>query len=334
MIKNYLGIEIGSRALKLVVCERGAIKKAFIERIPEGIVENDRIVNWVEMTEVLKRTLQKDKLRCKDVALVIPEGLTYVRKITMPYMTEPQLRFNLPFEFHDFISGNKEDYIYDYALIKVNEPNASGERTMEIMASAMAIEDFENYEKMIKACKLKLRIAVPESVAYQNIVKKYLNMRPEKQGKDFAILNMGYGAINLRIYTDGVYETGKEIKPGIAPIYDILRNKYQIDDWKQCNKMKLQEALEDPECMEVYGRFALDIMRVMSFFHYNHPNNTLTTLYCCGRGLSINPLKDTIRDTVGIKVEGLYELFSDICYDEKAMVYGAAGAGVTWNEEV
>ena len=39
----------------------------------------------------------------------------------MPLMTEEQLRLNLPYEFHDYIGGEMDKYVFDYAMIQTKE---------------------------------------------------------------------------------------------------------------------------------------------------------------------------------------------------------------------
>ena len=107
MIKTYLGIEIGNMSIKFAICSQNMIKECIVEQLPDNMVREGSIVSWDAMTDFIKSKLKEHRISCKDVAMVLPEEITYVRRFLMPYMTIPQLKFNLPFEFHDFIT---EDY--------------------------------------------------------------------------------------------------------------------------------------------------------------------------------------------------------------------------------
>ena len=333
MIKTYLGIEVGNRSLKLAVCEGNRIKKFVQEGIPNDIVKEGQISDWDRMTKLLKETLKKYGISCKDAAMVLPEDITYVRRVVMPYMTVEQLRFNLPYEFSDFIAEEKDEYVYDYAVMDIFEEEENGKtvKNMDIMAAAVSKTNLELYRHMLKECKLRLRIAASESSAYQNIVRKYMELNPSEREADFAVLNLGHYAVNLRIYTKGKYETGKEIKPGLQSIASIISQSEQISELEVPYLSRNDASFSKEECMAVYDQIALEVMRVISFFNYNHPGNTLDTLHCCGRGLTIRPLTETLENVVGMKIKGLQELFGDISEDNQAMVYGAAAVGITWN---
>ena len=335
MAKTYLGIEIGSSVLKIAVCEDEIVKKLILEDVPQNIINHRQIENWDGMAEVLKDCLKKYGISAKGAAIVLPEELTYVRRIVLPYMTIEQLKFNLPFEFRDFIMGDKDDYVYDYAVIDIREEEEEGKTTkkLDLIVAAVSRELLEKCEKMLKKCGLKFMDAAPESLAYQNIVRKYMNLHPDNENGEFAILNLGNHAVDLRIYTDGVYETGKESKPGLEEVFLILRDQFGIQNFGSSDPQTIDEALRSQACMDVYQRICLEVMRVFSFFQYNHPGNQLKTLYCCGVGVQMKPLMETIERLIGMEIKDLSTLFQDISEDENALTYGAATVGITWNEE-
>lgn len=335
MKKNYLGIDIGSLDIKLAVCSKDTINEFVIERLPDNIVRDGNIVSWEVMTEFIKGVIKKHRIHCKYAAVILPDRNTYVRRILMPYMTVDQLKFNLPYEFHDFITDEKDKYIYDYAVLDVveDENNGHTSKSLDIMAAAVLKEIIEKYRLMLKRCGLKLKVAAPESSAYQNIIKKYIEFnRFEKLG-DYAILNIGHDSVSLWIFTEGKYETGRKIELGLGVVTNVIAEALGIDEhiaeiYKQNNQ---NNVMYSEECLSVYRQIAWEVMRVINFFTYNHPNNTLDTLYCCGGGAKIEPLMKILDDTMDLKVKSLHELFDTMTEHEDAMILGAAAVGITWN---
>lgn len=335
MIKTYLGIEIGNMSIKFAICSQNTIKECIVEQLPDNMVREGSIVSWDAMTDFIKSKLKEHRISCKDVAMVLPEQITYVRRFLMPYMTIPQLKFNLPFEFHDFITEEKDRYFYDYAVMGIVEEEHNGQvsKSMDIMGAAVAKEVIEKYRTMLKRCGLKLRIAAPESSAYQNIIRKYGELHPSEKTNDYAILDIGHNTVDLRIFTEGKYETGREIEPGLKAITYAIADSIGVDEHiAEVYKVNNQNnVLYSEECMGIYSQIALEVMRVINFFTYNHPNNTLDVLYCCGGGVKIEPLMETLTDVVGLKVKPLNEAFEQITKDEDAMILGAVAVGITWN---
>ena len=338
MVKKYLGIEIGSLTMKLAVIERGRVNHFFVERIPEGLVENDEIVEWDQMSNFIKSVCKKYSIRCKRIAMILPEKSIYIRRLTMPMMTVQQLKINLPFEFHDFVSGEKDDYFYDYIVLnelgsqEALEEREGEKRTeeLELLACAVSKELIQNYKEMFKKCGLKLFMALPEVAAYQNMIFHCKNHTKER---DYAILDLGHEHIYLHLFLNGKYETGRNIDPGlieitlkIAQFLDI--DKKEAGEVKQKNKNNI---LNSEFCQDIYGDITLEIMRAINFFTFNYQNNTLDTIYYFGGGAKIEPLIETMKNAIPLQIRP----FSDLFQGEEAssILDGASVVGIHYNKE-
>ena len=49
-------------------------------------------------------------------ALVLPSTEVFTRELVMPAMTEQQLLYNLPYEFRDYLTEEKNKYFFDYSM--------------------------------------------------------------------------------------------------------------------------------------------------------------------------------------------------------------------------
>lgn len=335
MAKTYLGIEIGSQAVKFAVCTEDRVKEFFVEKLPDNIVRDGSIVSWEVMTSFIKEKIKAHRTACKDVAMVLPEGTTYVRRFLMPYMTVEQMKVNLPYEFRDYITEEKDKYVYDYAVLEIVEEEHNGQKSksMDIMAVAVLKETIEKYKNMLKRCGLKLRVAAPETCSYQNIVRKHTRLHATEEVGDYAIVDIGHNTVDLRIFTKGKYETGREIEPGLKAITQVISDTLSVDEhiaeiYKLSNQNNI---LYSEECMSVYSQIGLEVSRVINFFTYNYPNNTLDTLYVCGGGAKVEPLVEALRGIIDLKVKGLDELFDGTVANEDALALGATAVGITWN---
>lgn len=334
-IKTYLGIEIGNLDIKFAVCTEDKVKQFVTERLPDNMVREGQVVSWDFMADFIKKKLREHRIFCKDVALVIPEGMTYVRRFTMPYMTVEQMKINLPYEFRDFITEEKDTYLYDYAVMNILEEEHNGviQKSMDIMAVAILKESIEKYRSMLRQCGLRLRVAAPESCAYQNIIRKHINSHDQKEVSDYAILDIGHDTVDLRIFKEGKYEAGREIETGLKAVTYAIANVFNVDEhiaeiYKSNNQ---SNVLYSEECMAVYNNIELEVRRVINFFTYNYPNNTLDTLYICGGGAKIEPLMDLLRSSIELQVKGLNELFESSTGNKDALILGPTAVGITWN---
>ena len=198
MAKSYLGIDVDSGHLKLVVCSGETIELVAIELLPDNLVKDGRITSLETMSEILRDAVRKNKISTKNAALVLHSNDVFTRRISLPAMTADELKINLPFEFKDYIAEGKDKYRFDYAILDAkrdsSEEHNSSQGTpasglsandaqvesvpnapmvMSILAAAALNDTITSYEDMCKRAGLKLKKAAPDIMSYAAIVDAY-----------------------------------------------------------------------------------------------------------------------------------------------------------------
>lgn len=164
MGKKYLGIDIEDRFLKLVVMKDGKVQKTCLEVMPDNIVMGGRIAAFHALSDYLRDTVRRNKIRVKDVAFALPSETYYIRRVKLPKMTAGQLQINLPYEFHDYLQDDTDQYVFDYSVLSVDE------KSMELLIAALSKRQVEQYKEMCKRAGLRLCKLVPDVLAIQEIV--------------------------------------------------------------------------------------------------------------------------------------------------------------------
>lgn len=164
MGKKYLGIDIEDRFLKLVVMKDGKVQKTCLEVMPDNIVMGGRIAAFHALSDYLRDTVRRNKIRVKDAAFAIPSETYYIRRVKLPKMTAAQLQINLPYEFHDYLQDDTDQYVFDYSVLSVDE------KSMELLIAALSKRQVEQYKEMCKRAGLRLCKLVPDVLAIQEIV--------------------------------------------------------------------------------------------------------------------------------------------------------------------
>ena len=164
MGKKYLGIDIEDRFLKLVVMKDGKVLKTCLEVMPDNIVMGGRIAAFHALSDYLRDTARRNKIRVKDVAFALPSETYYIRRVKLPKMTAAQLQINLPYEFHDYLQDDTDQYVFDYSVLSVDE------KSMELLIAALSKRQLEQYKEMCKRAGLRLCKLVPDVLAIQEIV--------------------------------------------------------------------------------------------------------------------------------------------------------------------
>lgn len=327
--KNLLGIEFGSSRIKIAEVKGDHVLRFVKEDMPERIIQNGEIIAWDAMQEFLIEVFKKNKFTTKNVALVVPDSMTYTRRLSVPLMTEKQLKVNLPYEFHDFISEGKENYIYDFAVVNVLMDENGNDTGLDVLAVAVNKELMANYSELFKRMRMKLTMAAPQCLAFGSLMKK---IHPEQAEKDYIILDLGYSATRINIFSEGIYDTTRSIELGCQALARKVGELLGCDEHiaalylvQNTNNVMNSEAIRD-----VCSDIAVDVMRAVNYYSYEKQDNTLENIYICGGGAMIPQLVDELKDNVPLQIIPLAE-FADESIDEDALTSGPAAVGICWN---
>jgi type IV pilus assembly protein PilM len=116
MNDRLVAFDIGESQVQLVYYANKQVKKAVCAALPDNLVLNGEILSMDAMADFLKETAKKNDIPRANAAVIIPESLVFTRNVSVPLMTEAQLVYNLPYEFKDYLTHEKNDYFFDYAV--------------------------------------------------------------------------------------------------------------------------------------------------------------------------------------------------------------------------
>lgn len=331
MAKGRLGIEIGNSRVKIVEMKNDEIVNFAALDLPANVVRNEEIISWDGMRDFLKTAVKENHFTAKQVYLALPDNAVYLRRLTLPLMTEKQLTVNLPYEFHDFVTGDKEQYLYDYMVLdRIKHDN--GPEELELIGVAISKELMNSYQTMFHDAGLKLVQAAPQSITYSSLMK---HADEEKAKEDFAILDVGYAATRVTIYAKGQYYTSRDIERGCEYLASKVADLLHVDDHIACLYLvgDNQGVMDRPELTDACGDIAVDVMRAINYYTYENRDNNLETLYVCGGGEEIPQLLNAIRETVPLNLVSLRTLSEGIVKDPRAMAACPSAIGMCWNGE-
>lgn len=287
MASKMIGIEIGNDTLKMAVVKNGVVRQMAVERLPENLVRDGRVTTPAAMITFLKAMMKKHKIRKGDCALVLPPQIVVCQPVTLPQMTEAELKLNLPFEFRDYIGKDMAKYEFDYIVLSIKGG------MMNLYAAAARKDLVEEYYNIFKKAGLILKVATPAEMAWLNAVMANKNLP-----KELAILDMGYHNIRLNIFAKGNFIMGKDIEMGGQMLDEIIAAFQQVDPYvartrKEANQDHIQthEVMYDP-----YAAIAMEITKILSFYNYSHNagQNRLQDIYYCGGTAMIEQLRTTV----------------------------------------
>lgn len=311
-MKKIVGIEIAEDSVRLVCFAGRELKKAVAVETPEGLVSGGRILSMDAMADFLRDSAKANGIPLTACALLLPSSEVFTRAVTVPAMTEQQLAYNLPYEFHDFLTEEKSKYFFDYSVREVRRDPDGYPLEMDLFACAMLKERVEAYRAMFRRAGFKLKVLTPLECAYGALMAEHIRRTGAPEiGR--CVVNLGHRVTRMHFLQGGECVGVREIDMGLADLDRIIADKLDVEihvahEYKQSN---FNGVLETDYAREFYSRLAVEIMKAVNFYHYNNRDRELKELYLCGGGAAIMALRETVADTVNLTVRGGEELLDE-----------------------
>ncbi len=322
-MKNCVGFDIGNHAIHIAVNKGGKIVRSITERLPEGLVQTGRITSTEAMTEVLRDLKRANHLGVRRASLVLPATLCYCRRFNVAAMTKKQLMFNLPYDFHDFITDDKSNYFFDYAIVDYIKDDNGNISEFDVIAAATRKDIVADYSRMFSKAGFKLVTLIPEELSYVNLFRM-VSSKPHRHG----ILDIGHNAVRLFLFIGDRFESVRVVDYGCNALDAVIAEHFGVEGkflpatYRETN---FENANELPGCRSIYSAMALEIRKAINFYRFNGGGN-LEHLHCCGGGVKNAALMETLRANLPLKLTDLSEFFGDSSDSDSPLIAAAAGS--------
>lgn len=309
MSKTVLAFDIGESNLKIAHQGKNGAEVYSIQ-MPDNLMQDGIIQMPHMMSDFLKGIKKEYNLPSGQCGIVVPEELVVCRSLTLPAMTEKQLEVNLPFEFSDYISGEPQKYVYDYAMQEMicNEDGEPVE--MRLTGAVMSKESVTSYINIFKNAGFKLRTLIPQEIAMTNIMKAAVAEGRASVDKEYCIVNLGHRQTQVYIFKGEEMLVFRNIHLGGKMLDEAISEHKNVDVYvaRTYKNKNYNGVLESDFVQEVYGRIAVEVMKVINFYRFNNREATLEDIYFIGGGSNIPALCDSIAEINDLNKKSMREL--------------------------
>ena len=326
-MKKIVGFDIGGSCVKLVYFAGGSLKKAVTVEIPDNMVSGSKILSRDAMADFLRQTVKDNGIPLTNAAVALPSTEVFTRELTMPAMTEQQLRYNLPYEFRDFLTDEKSKYYFDYSMREVIRDKDGYPTEMTLLACAILKDTVERYRAMMYRAGFKLQVLTPSECTYSGVLDAYYRRTGLPQ-RDMCIVNLGYTAAYLYIYRGAFFESRREIDMGMGRLEELVAQHCGVDIHVAHGYVlqNYNNVLSSDYAVDFYRRLSVEVMKAVNFFNYNNRQQELTNLCLCSGGCNIGPLRQALAETTHLHLHTAQELLGDdVTLDEPWMYLRAIG---------
>ena len=130
--------------------------------------------------------------------------------------------------------------------------------------------------------------------------------------KDFVVFDIGHNGTRLHFFSHDSYEITRELNTGARQIVEIVAEEQNIHPHIAQIKVEHNQdnVLGNQRIEDVLDELTTEVMRVMNFYNYNNPNNTIDRMYYFGNGIDPDGLLSRIEEAIGLPVVPLTALVS------------------------
>ncbi len=321
--RNLVGVDIGSSSIK--VCEikegrkgaRSLLRFAYHPLPPQSIVDG-HIMNSGAVVEGLEKLFHRQ--RRKDVALRISGHSVIIKKVTMPLMTQDELREQISWEAEQHIPFDVADVELDYQVLRRREE----EGQMDVLLVAAKKEEIQDLLNLALEARLKPKVIDLDAFTVQNCFEAGYGA-PER-GATIVLLHVGASLTTINIIADGTTAFTRDIANGGNAITEEIQRQLSIgQDEAEAYKCGTGGGIVPHEVskivQQVVESLAGEIQRSLDFYLATSGDREIAKVVLSGGAARMASLKDAIGGRSRAPVEVLDPLRS-ASFDTKSAGIG------------
>ncbi|MET0287356.1 MAG: type IV pilus assembly protein PilM, partial [Polyangiales bacterium] len=294
--KNLVGVDIGSSSIKVCEIKEGRKGARSLLRfahypLPSQSIVDGHIMNSGAVVEGLERLFHKQ--RRKDVALRISGHSVIIKKVTMPLMTQDELREQISWEAEQHIPFDVADVELDYQVLRRRDE----EGQMDVLLVAAKKEGIQDLMNLALEAKLKPRVIDLDAFTVQNCYE--VGYGAPEPGSTVVLLHVGASLTTINIVSDGNTAFTRDIANGGNAITEEIQRQLNIG----------QEEAEAYKCgstggivphevsrivQQVVESLAGEIQRSLDFYLATSGDREIARVVLSGGASRMESLKDAI----------------------------------------
>ncbi len=356
--KKGIGIEITSEKVNLVQLRRKGqssyklVTYGSVE-LPEGTVEEGRILDPVALGEIIRSLLADKKIKVKKVATALPGRETVSRLIRLPAeIPDIELReMVLNQEASLYLPFPREDADVDYQKLGTAFDDDGIER-IEILMVATPKEVTDSYMQALEIAQLQVDVVEVSSFALIRAMHNELS-RFSTLAEAVAIVDIEYEATEITVTVDGVPQFSRTFPIGTAQIQNAQLRAINLPPRRTTDMEMLSSTVVpvqsmdtaslaggggtpgDAAIMRVVGDLSDELRRSIDFYTSQSPGSDVVQLLIAGPGACIGQLNEFFSQHLGIAAVAVDPLTAvgvtvdgDIPIEERMAMSVALGLGL------
>lgn len=251
-----------------------------------------------DIVELIKQTFEEAHITDKAINISLSGENVVARHLSLPKMSEEELKKALPFELEDHIPFKPDDVYLDFHIIG-DETNSTNKMRVFLVATKKEILD--KRIELVQKAGLEPQVVTMDALATMNTL--YFNY-PAKEKTNITLLNIGEKITNLIIIKEKVPYFVRDTRFGGEAITNLLQTKMELDH-KAAEELKenLKGATaETSKLIKTTLATLLNEIFVSIDFFENLTEQKIEEIYMSGGSSQLFGLKEFLGGYLGMEI--------------------------------
>src|SRR5213593_342210 len=133
-----IGVDIGSTGVRAAELSMRTVPPQLVRvaqvAVPEGAVVSGEVRDPQAVADALRELWHRGRFRAKEVVLGVANQRVVVREVSLPWVSDNELRESLPFQVQEFVPIPVEEAVLDFHVLE--EFGREGRRMVRILLVA------------------------------------------------------------------------------------------------------------------------------------------------------------------------------------------------------
>lgn len=339
---GYVALDIGSSSIKMV--EAAVDKNGYrvlnlgILPLPENAIQNNMVVDAKPVVDVIRRLVQENGVKSKQVISAVPGRAVIMKKVQMPRQEPAELEANIEFEAQNIIPDSLQNVNLDYQVVH----EADDGNKMDVLLVAVKKEIINSYTDAIEAAGLLPSVMDVDYFALENMYEA--NYGADAENGVVALIHIGAQYTSITLLHAGISIFTGDLSLGGAYFTDNLARQLGVavesaEAFKTTGVLEGKRELDfESTLRSTSEELADEVRRTVSLYGAvpSEDGDGLRTIFLSGGGAKLAGLRAMLEERMGVstRLSEPFRAFNvhrniDRDYLLDAAPYFAVGAGLS-----
>ena len=304
---TWLGVDIGSSAVKLVALSRGkrnlCLDSYAVVGLPTAAIVDGHVQELGVVAEAVEKGVKICGSKLNNVITAVPSSAVIIKHLELSNsFSEAELEDQVKIEADQFIPYPLDEVAIDFEVLG---PHALDPDLNRILLVACRINDVIQREASINSAGLHCEIVDVDTFAIERMLT-FISRDSLKEDDLIASIDIGASTMTLNVLHHGEIIYNREQGFGSNELTNSIHVQTGMSVEEVEQSFRLNEISMEIEAMLIEPfrhTIAQQVSRALQFYYSSNVQNQLSKIYLSGGCSSIKGLVEILEEELGISVE-------------------------------